>query len=419
MTIRLKIARLANGERLPLLVKPSGVPLLLPTLYALTQLRARNLAANSIANALRAVGLFDSHLTSRGIDLNSRLKVGEILSLSEIEALVDRFRIRGAVEEEKPVDFSRRRQKIPSAEHYRTALKGSNEEQVSRGWLATRLMYSRNYVVWLAENEILQPGTLEAVRQRLRLARESFVRAIDSRMPTASESQNPRQGLAEEEINTIEDAIRPQSPRNPWKEEHAKVRNHAMITLFKALGSRRGEIAGLEIPDVNFRTGKITILRKPDNPTDPRRDQPNTKTLAIEQELTRDTLDVLESYVLEHRSKIPGARRHKVIFVASDTGRPLSNPAINKVFRGLRDGCLGPKSDLSPHILRHTWNDAFSKLCDEKNIPPELEEKFRSRSMGWVEGSGTARKYTKRHVAREAQKLSLELQKRLGNPTRK
>jgi hypothetical protein len=47
--------RLESGERLPILVSRSGLPLFDPTLYVLAELRARNRSGATIEQALRAI----------------------------------------------------------------------------------------------------------------------------------------------------------------------------------------------------------------------------------------------------------------------------------------------------------------------------------------------------------------------------
>ena len=81
--------RLSSGERMPVLVDTRvGMPLFNPTVYALTQLRGRNLAANTIVQALRHIMVFILFLEQRGIDLDARLQKGHIVDLAEIESLV-------------------------------------------------------------------------------------------------------------------------------------------------------------------------------------------------------------------------------------------------------------------------------------------------------------------------------------------
>ncbi len=50
-----RMIRLESGERLPILVSRSGLPLFDPTLYVLAELRARNRSGATIEQALRAI----------------------------------------------------------------------------------------------------------------------------------------------------------------------------------------------------------------------------------------------------------------------------------------------------------------------------------------------------------------------------
>lgn len=88
--------------------------------------------------------------------------------------------------------------------------------------------------------------------------------------------------------------------------------------------------------------------------------------------------------------------------------------ALNKVFAVLRRECPDLPEDLSPHVLRHTWNDRFSALMDKQNVSEEAEKRMRSRLMGWSETSGTAAVYTRRHVQRKASEAALALQATLN-----
>ena len=78
----------ANGERLPILLGSDGLPLFEPTLFALTEIRAKNRAANTIGNSLRGILIFYLFLDLNGIDLRRRLTAGQLLSMGEIEDLV-------------------------------------------------------------------------------------------------------------------------------------------------------------------------------------------------------------------------------------------------------------------------------------------------------------------------------------------
>ena len=101
---------------------------------------------------------------------------------------------------------------------------------------------------------------------------------------------------------------------------------------------------------------------------------------------------------------------HEYLFVADRTGAPMSLSALNKCFAFLRIRIPDLPDDLSPHVLRHTWNDNFSEVMDRNNTPEADEQKMRSVLMGWSENSDTAIIYTRRHVRKKASQVSLAMQ---------
>jgi integrase len=114
-----------------------------------------------------------------------------------------------------------------------------------------------------------------------------------------------------------------------------------------------------------------------------------------------------QKYVLEIRTKIHGATNHPFLFVDARSGKPLSHSALTKVFQDLSKA-LGFK--VTAHLLRHSWNDAFSAEMDRKKVPEATEKKVRSYLQGGKETSNTAAVYTRRHVRETAEKILLKMQ---------
>jgi hypothetical protein len=50
---------------------------------------------------------------------------------------------------------------------------------------------------------------------------------------------------------------------------------------------------------------------------------------------------------------------------------------------------------------------------DANKVGEDAEKKARSYLMGWSETSGTAATYTRRHIRKKAQEVSLQLQKNI------
>jgi integrase len=362
--------RLESGERLPLLIlKETGIPLLEPTLYALTELRAINRASATIEQAARAVMVLLLFLDEAGIDLASRFKGGQFLEISEIERLVAFCKV-PLKELQTPKPWSTSRElpviKVIRGEGIRRR-SPSQKKEVDPRTASIRLFYIHEYLQWL----VLSRVAGISVSNPFRLAIENVVRtslnALRTRSPLAKfRNVGRREGLSEQTTELLLSLIDPGAIRSPWVNEHAKKRNCLAIKMLWSLGVRRGELLGIKISNVDFRKNEILIARRADDPDDSRRTQPNAKTADRILPMSDGLACQIKDYILGPRRAIRSARQHEFLFVANGTGRPLSLIALNKVFVLLRNKFPGLTSTLSPHVLRHTWNDEFSAVMDKR-----------------------------------------------------
>jgi len=411
---RVKEIRLSSGERLPALVDNAGQPLFEPMVYVLTELRARNRASNSIRNTLQSIIVFLLFLDNQNINISQRLLSGNTLSISEIDMLVrfSRLPIKHLEDEFKQPEL--KRTNLGSLERHRGVIRGAWKKEVSPDVAATRLRYVRDYLTWLTLAEMSKPGISLDRRKILESINRSVRNLIDSRLPIAvkSSSRGIREGLEPSVSKRILEIVNPEFFDNPWKNGHVRQRNALVISWLHYLGLRRGELLKVRIPNIDFRKGTVVILRDPDDPNDPRKQQPQVKTRARELELSPTLLEMTQSYILDHRSKLPDSKKHNFLFVAN-RGDPLSIPSLDKIFRTLKAKFPELPASLSPHVFRHTWNDRFSKEMEERRISEEDEKKARSYLMGWSETSNSAATYTRRYVRKKAQEVSLTMQEKM------
>lgn len=418
---RVKTVMLSGGERLPMLVDSAGQPLFDPTVYSMTEFRARNRAANTIGNALQALMVFHLFLDLRTIDLDSRLAAGRLLALAEVDDLVRvcRYPVGKLTE---MFDEAEEKAHLPasSLEKNRGRQGLATDVDIVPASVATRLRYIRNYLVWHADRRLSRESAGSKVRSALESARQFMVRAINARLPSGNSRGllGRREGLESSVVARMLMVTNPHSPENPWVDEHSRYRNELIISWLHRLGIRRGELLGIRISNIDFRKGTVVVARNADDPNDPRRYQPNVKTLAREIPLSSHLLDKTYAYIMNHRVNLPGASKHDFLLVASASGAPLSIPSLAKVFNVLRAKCPEMPRSLSAHVLRHTWNDAYSKEMDKRKIPEEQEKKTRSFLMGWSETSASASTYTRRHIRKKAHDASLEMQNQLINGSR-
>ncbi len=398
MNLSLRRVKSSNGERLIVLVDELGMPLFYPALYVTVHMRGRSLALNTIQSALSALKAMYAWQRYYNIDVESRFSSGELLLSHEIHSLRD-FMQKPLADEDggSVVSISRR---------VRT---------VSKGNQYARMSVIADYLGFLADQNL--PTSISSHDGVGRMV--SQIKA--NRPKTSNKSSVSREDkyLDDTVLDTLEITLRPGSANNPVREYAVQVRNALMFTILRITGLRRGELLNLKVEDIDFGMNTMKVVRRPDLKGDARAYQPVAKTRERVIPLIPELADQIYSYVLSHRNKVPGAKKHGYLFVThksgSSEGLPLSNAGFGK-FMGQLKHILEGYSGIHAHSLRHHWNYSFSKTCEIQGVTPEREEKIRSYLMGWSETSGTAATYNRRRIRELANKAVFELQsKRFSN----
>ena len=383
--------------------RDTGLPLHDATLWALTELRATNLASATLQQALRAVMVLYIVLNRLGVRLDERMEQGQLLTLAEVELLAAKCK--------QPLDnlCEEEPRKV-------VALRpGGVLEDVDPLTAGIRLRYIRAFLDWRVKERLLRMGPAHPYFEGLRVIAAAVLDAIDARVPDGGgrNTLEAREGVSPEALTRILDVIKPDAPDNPWKNKHARIRNYLLVRWLLSLGNRRGEILGIKVSDINFQTNEVLTARRADDPADTRRNQPRTKTTDRLLALDEDLAKLTRQYVMNERRAIKGARKHEFLWVATGTGAPLSLSGFHKIFITLREKCPDLPESLSAHVLRHTWNDVFSAEMDAAGVPEVEEQKMRTRLMGWSDTSTMATVYTRRHIRTKASAASLAMQSKL------
>ncbi len=397
-----------------MLLDSKRIPLFEPTVYSLTQLRMSNLATNTIESSLRGIMILYLWLDLRDINIRERGRHGELLTLVEIESLICFCRLPMAEMPCRHVNGAKVLPlKVMACEKYRARPRPKRMQDVLPATAANRLRAIRDFLSWFSLVQLSRQNKQSSHYDSLYAARQMMIEAINVRIPECSRgSLGDREGLDSESRGILLQVVDSSSKNNPWKEEHSKHRNVLIVNMLYYLGLRRGELLGIRIPNIDFRGNTVIIVRRADDPKDPRHNQPNTKTKARKISFSSGLRDMIETYILRHRAAFLGAKKHDFLFVSTDSGAPLSISSLNKIFRILSMKCPElPK--VYPHILRHTWNDRFSEEMDKHKESEETEKKTRAYIMGWCSTSQTAATYTKRHIREKANAVSLEMQTKM------
>ncbi|WP_189047925.1 tyrosine-type recombinase/integrase [Aliidongia dinghuensis] len=402
-----------------LLNAATGMPLFEPMAYILTQVRATAAAANTITAHLSAIAILLIHTDTWGIDLSRRIASGAFLDLNEIDALAAAVKLKSKdllsrLLKSKARTHSDAAPTIP-LERVRKRAPVVREQTVNRYTAANRMRVIYAYLYWLTDDHLARIQSTHPNYGVTLAKRDQMLEAIDARILREGSSSSNREGLDPEEREALLECIEPNSPNNPWKDSRVAARNKLIVLLLYHLGIRGGELLAAYVDDLDFRSNAMKIVRRPDNPLDPRSIQPTVKTLERILPVNQGLIDLAFAYLGERRA-VQGSSKHPFLLVETDHGRPLSKSALAKIFKEIRSTNKKMLSRVTPHVLRHDWNDRFSEAMDRGNVPEAKEEKYRSNMMGWAEGSNTAETYTKRHIRRKASEYSLKMQaKALGD----
>lgn len=363
--------------------------------YAMTEVRPRSGSAATIEQALRGVQFLLAFTDLRSIDLRERFANGRFLDLHELDDLAALAYL--------PL-HSR-----SASDERRTSRMEAQPRAVAPGTASIRLHYVRAYLSWMGQTVASRTcSTLEQRMSYMVMLRE-FLGRLKGRIPTAR-SSTQRVALAPAARAELLKVIDPAATDNPWPTAFLRDRNRLLILWGLGTGIRRGELLGLRIRGIDFRRNMVDILRRPDDKDDPRMAQPNTKTRERSIGISEELAYLTHQHIVQHRSRIAGARRHDFLFVTSG-GNPLSLSAVTKLFKGLQLHCAEVGSAFSSHVLRHTWNEDFSEIADRAKMSPEDERRARNHAMGWSEASRSADTYLHRRTRRMATLASIEIQR--------
>ena len=388
-----RICRATSGEHIPLLVgAESGLPVLRPNQFVLVARRDRS-QVSTLKNDLAALAVVLSWARHRGTELDELVDRGSGLDQNSVASLVDALRS----------DYRNRRAGAKVVSMVRPL--------VSPEVWAGRIAIARDYITWNLDNVLSQcePGTLRYHHVRER--RDEFIRAMNGRMPKTS-THSSRKGLEPEAKSRLFAIVTPRSLENPFQAA-LQERNALIVDVLETLGLRRAELCKLKTS--HLRPGPkptLFVERLPDDPEDPRLQQPQVKTLSRLLPIDARLSTRIQGYILGDRKQLPNANRTRFLFLAR-TGKPIALTSINKIFDQIVNWYPEFDDLLTPHVLRHTANDDLSETLERSGCSPEEAMAIRNYLNGWEPTSSQGDKYNRRYVEARAAEVFLEHQRRL------
>ncbi|WP_261641520.1 site-specific integrase [Erwinia mallotivora] len=183
---------------------------------------------------------------------------------------------------------------------------------------------------------------------------------------------------------------------------NVRKRNRLIFLLLYHLGIRSGELLNLKINDFDLVKKTVSITRRPNDKSDTRKNQPLVKTYGRTIPITNEIIDVITDYIFFDRDLNAKNKAHDFLLVihgnSRNRGEPLTTHAYEKIISTIKSADESLKH-LSGHMLRHSWNYAFSRSLANSGISYESEDKLRKYLMGWSKKSTMCEVYNKKYIS--------------------
>ena len=399
--------KINNSERFPLLVDNSGMPFFAPNQYLLTMCRTND-AFNTLRAKARAVTLLYNFFELADIDIEDRFKKGQLLLIPEIHSLCDFLRLHNDSIVRKN-DVKNNDITVPKNKVIPYKLPVNNDKYIDNDSYNIRLVFVIKYLVWLVSVMTQDIHRSHDRYTSTMLAKDEMIRILSSRKIKKKYRLRKKgmiSGNAEEFLVNI---IDPNNKDNPFRGKFVRVRNEVYILLSLMTGLRRGMMLKIKCEHVDLVTNELDIVRSPDDPHDTRVHEPNVKTGETTLHIDEQLANLFKNYK-EERNKLKKARKHPYFFVSS-FGNPLSEAQAGKIYIMLRNKFPDVlPENLSQHLIRHYWNEKFSRIAKEKNLNSVLSDNIRKNIMTWSQNSEMPDLYNEVFIQEESRKADMSVQ---------
>lgn len=395
---------LVDGERFATLFEKAGVPAYYPTCYALN-LRQRNLSHNTILSYMKALAHILVFADDERINLNSRIENGEFLSSHEIGLLAEACGVTSA---------SLKRVSKKGVLSHTHKIRFRKNDLVTANQKSVRLTVAAEYLEMISRMSEAGLSQLERKKGQRAHDRQEMVRQIAFFRPKVKTSTKLDK-ISPDALGKVTKYILSVTPENMgahlWKDPILNCRNWCVIRTLLETGIRNSELLQLKVTDLNFREGILTVYRRPDDPEDPRINEPNAKTSDRHIPISDTLCEFLEAYVFGAGSKASELSGTPFVFLSHSNrncGSPLTASTIRSVV-----GDLGNSLDivdLSPHDLRHGWMQNLAEWSLREGIEAAEFDRLANRLGGWSHLSKMASHYRGDQLTEAAYQRGLQIE---------
>lgn len=407
----------SQGERYPMLVDSEGMPDFWVTLYVTLILRP-SLKQTSIENTIRDIIHLKLWEVINGRDLISEFSQTQFLSDADVHSIRDHCLLDTRTLREWHETKYKKNVARLSVNHPMTV---SHLACVSKNHAANRLVHIAGFLHFSARVMLKERADFTSMAKAID---DMKIKIIDQKPKGLGDkglANDPNEKAPPPEVfEKLMKVVRETSADNPYKNPGIRTRNALMFEVMFETGMRAGEILALKIKDLDAQVGMISVVRRHDDPEDPRSRQPVPKTLERDIPITLAFAKRLRDYVMEVRLKVPNANKGPFLFVTHKSGKSQGQPLSDSSFR---NRVLGPAvstdsdlfDEICRHGFRHNFNYNLSTKIDAQNeraktdptvksINQKEEIQMRKRLNGWT-SEKTAETYNLRHIQKISNKF--------------
>jgi integrase len=356
-----------------------------------------NLRARSVASATLKAMTYDlihlgQVLEFEGIsDLNERLEDGRYLDDSEIEVICEGMGLQTSL---------LRRLNDPKVSPMKRTSILQNAPAVANDTKHRRITTCVQYIDLVAR---IGEAQAKAHQRRERAARRLDMVEFFKKFRPKGRSSRVRNAVRADDLARVVSFIATGDPSAVWKTPHLRERNWAIVTLLTLGGLRQSELRQLRADDIDTNQCSVTVHRRPDDPDDPRVDEPNAKTADRIIPISHEVADRLDAYLLgcgQEGALMSGSPFAFLSAGNNSFGRPISSWVVETVVRQLGEH-LGVQR-LHPHALRSAWVQHLSDWASSEGIEPAELDRFANYLGGWSYFSKSASHYRGDHLTQKA-----------------
>lgn len=422
--MQLSVRVLRDGERVPLLLDERGLPLFYPTLFETAQLRNGGAAVNTIRNKLADIETLLRWEKANGRDLAGEFAAGQMLTLADIVSLRDFC----GLDMRYVKDLTAPAQAIGNMRWLEAQTASVvSLPRVSKAQHYNRLSTIADYLEFTAFVVTQHHGrakVITAISDMATRIRHQRPRGYVSHGDDDPNAKSP----PSEVIDRFMAAMAVDSNENPFRDAAQRLRNAIIFGLLRWTGMRRGELLSLRLDQFDLGDKpQVWVRRNQDDASDPRPNQPVSKTKERPLPIPDQLADEIQDYVLNVRAKITPARKHPYLLVSHRKGptygRPLSASALGSRVMATARSVAPEFAQIHPHAFRHHFNYELSVKIDahnekvraypgEKGLKPitEAQELDMRAFLNGHRGVASGQVYTRRHVREQADRAVCTLQ---------